>query len=210
MSETTGDILPPFTFQVGDLFTAAKINNYLLNSKIKPKTIKESHFSDDALAAIAKVAMKSFFRVGDYFMTHNDEDPAVRFGGQWERVKGKFLFGADDDTEVLTEGGNAKCVLPNHFHGYGNYDSTGGSATKLILPTEDRIWKTKEKIDLQCLVARGDEYGINFNWGKQNLDEGNLSTTAETYLDGSTDAAIEVMPPHRAIYIWVKISDEDA
>lgn len=175
--------------------------------------IADGAITMDKLADAVKTAIdsviKGIYKVGDYFITHNAEDPAKRFGGQWELVKDRFLIGAGGDYEILAEGGETKYALPNHFHGYGNYDSTGGSATKLILPTEDRIWKTKEKIDLQCLVARGDEYGINFNWGKQNLDKGNLSTTVETYLDGSNDAEIDVMPPYKAVYIWVKISDED-
>ena len=104
MSETTGDILPPFTFEVGELFTAAKINNYLLKSKVKPESIKAYHFSADALDAIAKTAMRAFYKVGDIVITRDDENPTKRFGGTWEKLENKTIIGASEEHAAGTDG----------------------------------------------------------------------------------------------------------
>lgn len=184
MSETTGDILPPFTFEVGELFTAAKINNYLLKSKLKPETVKAAHFTEDAVSYLIKKAFASIYKVGDYFITQNDENPAVRFGGQWELVKDRFLVGAGGELEVLAEGGEKEHTLtvdemPKHTHG-ANYSDGGGK---------------------YCQAWRKD-------WGA-NSGDGQAGHTDEFVDNTGGDQPHNNMPPYKAVYIWVKISDED-
>lgn len=180
MSETTGDILPPFTFEVGELFTAAKINNYLLKSKLKPETVKAVHFTEDAVSYLIKKAFTSIYKVGDYFITQNDENPAVRFGGQWELVKDRFLIGAGGDYDILSEGGEKEHTL-----------------------TVDEMPKHKHEIKFgrDHWNSGGADSGVNRDgWYADDSDH-----MAET----GGDQPHNNMPPYKAVYIWVKISDED-
>lgn len=182
MSETTGDILPPFTFEVGELFTAAKINNYLLKSKLKPETVKSVHFTEDAVSYLIKKAFTSIYKVGDYFITQNDENPAVRFGGQWERVKDRFLVGAGGEYEILSEGGEKEHTLtvdemPKHTH-------------KLTFGRDH--WN-----------SGGKDSGITRDLNTANGDD------SQHIEEAGGDQPHNNMPPYKAVYIWVKISDED-
>jgi hypothetical protein len=81
-----------------------------------------------------------FYPIGSVYISFNNTDPSTYFGGSWERIKGKFLLSADDNTyRNETTGGEASHKLttnemPSHSHGlsktvpYGvPYNDTGGS-----------------------------------------------------------------------------------
>lgn len=139
----------------------------------------------EAVKTTINTVIKSIYKVGDYFITHNAEDPAKRFGGQWELVKDKFLIGAGGELEVLAEGGEKEHTLtvdemPKHTHG-ANYSDGGGK---------------------YCQAWRKD-------WGA-NSGDGQAGHTDEFVDNTGGDQPHNNMPPYKAVYIWVKISDEDA
>ena len=148
--------------------------------------IADGAITMDKLAETVKTAIdtviKGIYKIGDYFFTHNAEDPAKRFGGQWERVKGKFLLGADDDEfEVLTEGGEKEHTL-----------------------TVDEMPKHKHEIKFgrDHWNSGGADTGVNRN--------GNGADDSDHMAETGGDQPHNNMPPYKAVYIWVKISDEDA
>ena len=161
---------------------------------VKDGGIGEAQIADgaitmDKLAEAVKTTIttviKGIYKVGDYFITHNEEDPAKRFGGQWELVKDKFLIGAGGDYDLLTEGGETEHTLtveemPSHTHG-ANYSNGGGK---------------------YCQDWRRD-------WGS-NSGDGRVGHTGEFVDYTGGGKAHNNMPPYKAVYIWVKISDEDA
>lgn len=159
---------------------------------VKDGGIGEAHIADgaitmDKLAEAVKTAIttviKGIYKVGDYFITHNEEDPAKRFGGQWELVKDKFLIGAGGDYDLLSEGGEKEHTLTvEEMPGHSHQINDKGSGT-------DRDW--------------GNEY---FNLpGSYNKSARNKWATSNT----GGDKPHNNMPPYKAVYIWVKISDED-
>lgn len=138
----------------------------------------------DAVKTTINTLIKSIYKVGDYFITHNAEDPAKRFGGQWELVKDKFLIGAGGDYGILSEGGEKEHTLtvdemPKHTHG-ANYSDGGGK---------------------YCQVWRKD---LGANSGDSPAGH-----TDEFVDNAGGDQPHNNMPPYKAVYIWVKISDED-
>lgn len=137
----------------------------------------------DAVKTTINTVIKSIYKVGDYFITHNADNPAKRFGGQWELVKDKFLIGAGGDYEILSEGGEKEHTLsveelPAHNHFL--CDKNSGT---------DRDWIR--------------EY---FNLPGTYIDA--PTNKWETSKTGG-DKPHNNMPPYKAVYIWVKISDED-
>lgn len=160
--------------------------------KIPDGAVKENLIADgavtmDKLAQAVKDALnsmvKNIYKVGDYFITHNAENPANRFGGEWELCKDVFLLGAGGDYEVLSTGGEKEHTLsveelPEHSHQINDK----GSGT-------DRDW--------------GNEY---FNLpGSYNESARTKWATSKT----GGGKAHNNMPPYKAVYIWVKISDSD-
>ncbi len=134
----------------------------------------------DAVKTTINTVIKSIYKVGDYFITHNAEDPAKRFGGQWELVKDKFLIGAGGDYEILSEGGEKEHTL-----------------------TVDEMPKHKHEIKFgrDHWNSGGADSGVNRDgWYADDSDH-----MAET----GGDQPHNNMPPYKAVYIWVKISDED-
>lgn len=133
----------------------------------------------DAVKTTINTVIKSIYKVGDYFITHNAEDPAKRFGGQWELVKDKFLIGAGGDYEILSEGGEKEHTLtteemPRHGHKINNLQL---------------FWD---------------------HWNSGSQGEGARGNGGETWTEETGgDQPHNNMPPYKAVYIWVKISDED-
>lgn len=133
----------------------------------------------DAVKTTINTVIKSIYKVGDYFITHNAEDPAKRFGGQWELVKDKFLIGAGGDYEILSEGGEKEHTLtteemPRHVHKINNLQL---------------FWD---------------------HWNSGSQGEGARGNGGETWTEATGgDKPHNNMPPYKAVYIWVKISDED-
>ena len=56
-------------------------------------------------------------------MSVNDTDPALLFGGTWERIEGRFLLAASEEYPADSIGGEAAHTLtvaemPSHSHAY--------------------------------------------------------------------------------------------
>ena len=109
-------------------------------------------------------------------MSVNDTDPALLFGGNWERIEGRFLLAASDKYEAGSTGGEAVhkltvAEMPSHAHttssgisytGSGNYNVIGASG-----------------------------YVINASVGS-------------SYSGGS--GAHNNMPPYLVVYMWQRVS----
>lgn len=67
-------------------------------------------------------------------MSVNDTDPALLFGGTWERIEGRFLLAAGGKYEVGSTGGEAAhkltvAEMPSHSHTYYRTDYTSGNTS---------------------------------------------------------------------------------
>ena len=151
-------------------------------SKLVDGSVTMDKLADTVKDAINNV-LKKIYKVGDYFITHNAESPASRFGGTWELLKDRFLIGAGGDYEILSTGGEKEHTLsvdelPEHNHQINDK----GSGT-------DRDW--------------GNEY---FNLPGSYKESARTKWVTSNVGSGK---AHNNMPPYKAVYIWVKISDTD-
>lgn len=81
--------------------------------------------SSAVAAAIAEKNEKDH-PVGSFFASTENTDPKTLFGGTWERIKGRFIWGIDDDEKAGTTGGEKTHTLtwyemPDHYHYYNSY-----------------------------------------------------------------------------------------
>ena len=143
-------------------------------SRIVDGSITMDKLAEEVKSTITNV-LKTLYKVGDYFITHNSENPANRFGGTWELCKDVFLLGAGGEYDVLSTGGETEHTLsleemPKHTHTlkFGENGQTGGAGSVTY-----GQWRELES------SAAGE--------GKAHNN----------------------MPPYKAVFIWVKISDED-
>ena len=127
---------------------------------------------------------KTDYPIGSICMFNTNIDPNEMYGGNWVRIKGKFILGADDDTYPLgSEGGEAEHILtvdemPSHNHKAAEdpgYSARGGLETTVApIASELRSWWTS-----MAMIDTGS------TGGSQPHNN---------------------MPPYVAFYIWAKVA----
>ena len=84
-----------------------------------------------------KIYPNAYYKVGDIFITTNEENPANRFGGTWQKLPEEtFLMTASSNYTVKSTGGENEVTLtveqiPSHEHGIG-YSSSSGNGEVLL------------------------------------------------------------------------------
>ena len=73
------------------------------------------------------------YPVGAIYISVNNVDPSILFGGTWEKIQGRFLIGSGTTSntsynyELGQTGGNADAVVISHTHSFsGSTNNTGG------------------------------------------------------------------------------------
>lgn len=125
--------------------------------------------------ATGHVRDSCIFPVGFIVHLTTDVDPAEYFGGKWQRIKGRFLLAADDETYPPgSTGGEAEhkltvAEMPAHSHTSPYTGSTSGSVNTNYSP-----W------------GRTDGWHASTGSSGGNQPHNNL-------------------PPYRSVYIWERI-----
>ena len=115
--------------------------------------------------------------IGSIIHTTKEEDPGTYLGGEWQRIRDRFLLGAGETYILNEEGGEAKHVLtinemPSHNHKLG--------------------------YTAEC-VQKGTNYGRPKSYN-ESYDSLEYQTT---FVGGG--AAHNNMPPYKTVYIWERI-----
>lgn len=127
------------------------------------------------------------YPVGSYYLTHSDRSPAELFGGTWERIAGRFLFGCAE-SEAIGGTGGSKTASYTLGSGYAQTDVT--SAVPFV-------WSFKR-------FSNTDEYtGTIDVTGGTNSKVVSASSIRHRgiSLGGSTDEGNN-MPPYINVAIW--------
>lgn len=161
------------------------------------------------------------YPIGSFYISANSTSPAELFGGEWERITGRFLLAATDggssgasqaagntggeDTHKLTTN-----EIPAHTHGsksltgyihsrrYGGSSQTdiiGINGTSGIVSKSTVTWS-----GTHAQLASG---GASIN--NPTLDRLNVDATHEHTSVGGGQAHNN-MPPYLAVYIWKRVA----
>lgn len=136
----------------------------------------------------------NIYKIGDIYITTNSENPADRFGGQWEQIKDKFLLCAGNSYGAGTSGGSTSHThttgnhtltineMPNHGHRAG---STNGSAVsgRSLYPFQ-MITSANNLVDINVIESTG---------GGEAHNHGNTGSSSN-------------IPPYLAVYVWKRIA----
>ena len=136
--------------------------------------------------------MDNIYPIGSVFITTNTTNPSTYFGGTWERIRGRFLLGADDS------GGEAEHILsinetPYHEHISKNYSKNWDAG-----------------IDIPSGKSYASSYidstgSWNFNGTSGVISGGEINEMANTSGIGGNQPHNN-MPPYLVVYIWKRIS----
>lgn len=121
--------------------------------------------------------LDNVYPVGSIYMSVNSTNPKNLFGGTWEQIQGKFLFGMDSSYPAGSTGGEITHALtidemPEHNHTiyYPNAGGPYGNAN----------------------IGYPEDSGTNMTWCAE------MCKTAPT----GGGAAHNNMPPYLSVYIW--------
>lgn len=121
--------------------------------------------------------LDNVYPVGSIYMSVNSTNPANLFGGTWEQIQGRFLFGMNSSYPAGSTGGEITHALtidemPEHNHTiyYPNADGPYGNAN----------------------IGYPENSGTNMTWCAE------MCKTAPT----GGGAAHNNMPPYLSVYIW--------
>lgn len=162
-------------------------NDYLVmddaseTSRIKAKDFINSFYPD---------FINLFYPVGSIYMSVNDIEPSVLFGGTWEKIKDRFLLASGDTYTTGNIGGEATHKLtinelPNHNH-IQRKVASNGEMGYIVNKTKTGDYN-------------GDELGINqVSW---YTNKAPVTTEATGGSNPHNN-----MPPYLVVNIWKRIS----
>ena len=132
----------------------------------------------------------NIYKIGDIYITTNSENPADRFGGQWEQIKDRFLLCAGDTYVNGSTGGEAAHALtinemPSHNH-------NPSDAGQNWVPNTGAMSRRNIALGNSGVYVPGPDNGINgWKWGGTSLTGGGQ--------------AHNNMPPYLVVYVWKRI-----
>ena len=134
-------------------------------------------------------------------MSINDTDPAVLFGGKWEKIEDRFLLSAGSSYTAGETGGSATHTLtveeiPSHSH--AQLGASGGAANTSPV---------RQVFQNDGNVVVYDSKGAAV-WATMKMTEAEkiyrTTTINQDGVTGSTGGskAHNNMPPYLAVYVW--------
>lgn len=174
--------------------TGNELNEEIDNLNVKCITSKNNNFSLDSQGNLIVNSITTnstnglldlIYPVGSIYMSVNSTSPATLFGGTWERIKSKFLFGCEDNGDYINGnvGGEFEHQLlinemPSHGHSWKGVND-GASVTNQMGQYPIRIYQDK-----------------NNNW----------NGTSSMINNTGGGQAHNNMPPYLCVYVWKRIS----
>lgn len=136
--------------------------------------------------------LDKIYPVGSIYMSVNNVDPSYFIGGTWERIKGKFLLGVDeDDTDFETAGLTGgekehtltKAEVPNATGGITLHGAGSGGTAVQSVSGAFSAGSSKSGYSYNAVSAATSVGIINFNLGFGGGAHNNI-------------------PPYETVYIW--------
>ena len=128
------------------------------------------------------VGEKTLIPKGTIYLTVNNVNPSIYFGGTWEQIKDKFLLCAGDTYKAGNTGGEASHKItteemPSHTHGHEN----GQTSSVVWFPEATGFWVGNS--------GSGRYTTLNFS---------NISKTGGGQAHNN-------MPPYIVVYVWKRV-----
>lgn len=144
-------------------------------STVEGGTVYARYLASDYLA---ESICKQIYPIGSIYMSMNDTNPRLLFGGTWEQIQGRFLLGASSDYSAGSTGGESSHTITQDEAPRINmpYSSSSGSLSANGTLTSSAIY-----------VHGGSSTYVNMQ--RKNNQK-----------------AMSLMPPYLAVYMWKRVS----
>ena len=133
--------------------------------------------------------LNAIYPVGSIYMSANDVNPELLFGGVWEKIQNRFLLSSGSSYNLGATGGEATHTLtvgemPSHNHTQASHKHTIDSLARYVATASAR-------------AGVGDELGDSTY---------NTSSIAPTINNTGGGQAHNNMPPYLVVNIWKRVS----
>ena len=170
-----------------------KVITIALNGKAG---FNHTHLSEQILDLIDVI-----YPVGSIYMSVNDVNPEILFGGEWEQIKDKFLLSSGDVYTNGATGGSADAVVVSHTHTQQSHSHTN----------TDGNFVTSD-------VAGANNTRVNYSSNGNRMVDGIATTNSifhhrpatsnTTAINNATgvDGTGKNMPPYLVVNVWKRIN----
>jgi hypothetical protein len=148
---------------------------------------------------------QDIYPIGSIYMSVNDTNPSLVFGGTWQQIKDRFLL-ASGDTYNNGQTGGSTNITPT---------GTVNNHTLTLKETPVHKHSTQMRVESQNLVVgSGSQSGVPYDFYIK--DGNNYTATGDAY-NNSAEVAIGEphnhgltmnqhtnMPPYLAVNVWVR------
>lgn len=196
------------------------------NGADNPQTPSEGEYWTEPLGTNS--FLDKFYPVGSIYISVNDTNPSILFGGEWERIQEKFLLSAGDTHIAGTTGGEfthtlTTAEMPTHNHSAssdwaGDHAHTRGSMDINGWVRSMAEWNSGQNGAMTANYVENAHLGTgegccltnviltaSHNWSGATSSNGNHSHTITVYNNGSGNAHNNT-PPYLAVYMWKRVA----
>lgn len=140
----------------------------------------------------------NIYKIGDIYITTNSENPADRFGGQWEQIQDKFLLCAGSTYSAGTTGGNASHVhtSASHTHTLSDYG--------VAKVTFTQGYASYASVNASYTTNWGGTF--TYSSRSQSVADGAGLTGRTDYTTPGNTGSSSNIPPYLAVYVWKRIA----
>lgn len=190
------------TISLTDKYIKINSDNLFINGLPYNEPKFKNHYSKKEIQKGMKDFVDVIYPVGSIYMSINDTNPSKLFGGEWERIKDRFLLGSGDTYANGSTGGSADSVVVKHNHEQ-NPHQHAPNRTDGAFVTRDN---TKTHGIGESRVASGTSFYVpdiasDDNWWGSTITANATATNKETGVDGTG----KNMPPYMAVYMWKRL-----
>ena len=141
------------------------------------------------------------YPIGAIYMSVNNVNPNVLFGGRWEQLKDRFLLGSGDVYTNGATGGSADAVVVSHTHTQQSHSHTNTDGNFV---TSDVASANNTRVNYSANGNRMVD-GINTT---NSIFHHRPATSDKTAINNATgvDGTGKNMPPYLAVYMWKRIA----
>lgn len=147
---------------------------------------------------MSNLSLNSLHPIGSIYISEKNTSPASLFGGTWEKITGRFLYGVDADNKLKSTGGSS-----SHTHNYGVVVGGYYSNTKLAEDTDAGLVSYDSSNNVGMATIPGGTYRTNVGTTLNSAVGNGTRYTSSNYDRVITNTSYtSTIPPYYGVYFW--------
>lgn len=143
------------------------------------------------------------YPVGSIYMSVNNTNPSLLFGGTWEKIEDKFLLASGTTYENDSTGGSADAVIVSHNHTQNSHTHNAREKRRFIVVGDGANWGYSSKIKIGTGENTTAYYYVHSTENTGGILEHTETAEASPTINSTgEDGTGKNMPPYLAVNIW--------